>query len=259
MIRAKHIYIAGQKCPDSSNRKWTDAEIDAAYAIVCQSLGLVNPPPNQWYPLNILGYNYSITKRGHLKNNKFDKLIEGTVHKRQRKFKMTNDSGVRQVTEYAGRLVATMFLPPPPSNTFSIVCYHDKNPLNCDVFNLYWACEKIDGPVGKPSAKVVRPPKALMNKTPTIHFQRTPNPAENDEAIAAATIAARIKEAWNAPVATTTKSTKPPTFPEMPSSPLWEDETDEEYAEKMHEHALSQRRPKPRNGEDDEEWYADNN
>jgi hypothetical protein len=265
MIRAKHIYIAGQKCPDSSNRKWTDAEIDAAYAIVCQSVGLVNPPPNQWYALNILGYSkYSITRRGHLLNNKFNRFIEGTICDGRPKFKMTNDSGVRKVTEYASRLVASMFLPPPPLDSFSVVRYRDDNPLNCDVSNLYWGIDKSkdNEPVGKPSAKVVRPPKALMNKTPVIHFQRTPYPFENKDAIDPATIAGQFKEAWNAPV--TTKSTKqPPAFPEMPSSPLWEDEDEEEYARKMNERALSKRRPKPRNGDDDyyaeEEEYVNNN
>jgi hypothetical protein len=262
MIRAKHIYIAGQKCPDSSNRKWTDAEIDAAYAIVCQSLGLVNPPPNQWYPLNSLGYSiYSITRRGHLLNNKFNRLIKGTICEGRPKFRMTNDSGVRKVSEYASRLVASMFLPPPPFDTFSVVRYRDDNPLNCDVSNLYWACDKSkdNEPVGKPSAKVVRPPKALMDKTIVIHFQRTPYPFENKEAIDSAIIAGQFKEAWNAPV---TKSTKQPTFPEMPSSPLWEDEDEEEYAKRMNDRALSQRRPKTPNGDDDyaeEEEYVNNN
>jgi hypothetical protein len=248
MIRAKYIYIDGVSYPDSSNRKWTAEEIDAAYASVCQSLGRLNPPPNEWYPMNILGYsNYSISKhKHHIMNNKFNRLIEGTIYNNQYKFKMTNDSGEKQKTEYAGRLLARMFLPPPPSNTSPMVCYHDRNPMNCNLFNVYWKGQKIEGPVGKPSAKPIKPPKE--QKTPVIiHFQRTPNPAENDEAIDAMTIARQVKEAWNKPTPTTTSKAKTATT-DVPCFQLSDEEDDEAYARRMHSHSLSQRRPKPRKG-----------
>ncbi len=166
MMRPKHIYIAGVKYPDPTGLQWTAAEIDAAYLYLCNLRGDFNAPPNKWYPLNILGFsNYSITRSGLVRNNKLNRLLEGTLHESTKwKFKMTNDKGEKK-EKYVARLVVTMFNSP-PTKPFSVVCYRDGQPQNCDASNLYWASEETKTQTaGTPSAKLVRLKSVPTNET----------------------------------------------------------------------------------------------
>lgn len=103
-----------------------------------------NPNSNDWHAMNILGYSrYSITRKGIVKNNKFQRLVEGTFHQMSGKtrMKLTNDDG-HKVNEYLSRLMAKMFLPSPFDPSSAIVLFHDSNMLNCELSNLYWARDK---------------------------------------------------------------------------------------------------------------------
>jgi hypothetical protein len=168
MMKARYIYLAGVRYLDPCDRPWTAAEIDAACAHLCQtSPGQPDPPPNKWYPLNILGYSkYSITKTGRPKHNKSNRKLKGVVQKDPYKmrFTLTNDDG-EQVDEYACGLVAKMFFPPPPpplSKPGSImVRQHDHRvTLICDASNVHWECDgkkpNVEPEVTKLSAKSVQ-------------------------------------------------------------------------------------------------------
>jgi hypothetical protein len=166
MTKPRYIYLAGVRYLDPCDRQWTAAEIDAACAHLCQtSPGQLDPPPNKWYPLNILGYSkYSITKTGRPKNNKSNRKLKGAVQKDPYKmrFTLTNDNG-EQVDEYACGLVAKMFFPPPPplSKPGSVmVRQHARVNLICDnASNFHWECDKqpkVEPVVVKLSAKSIQ-------------------------------------------------------------------------------------------------------
>jgi hypothetical protein len=168
MTKPRYIYLAGVRYLDPCDRQWTAAEIDAACAHLCQtSSGQPNPPPNKWYPLNILGYSkYSITKTGRPKKNKSNRKLKGVVVQKdpyKMRFTLTNDYG-EQVDEYACELVAKTFFPPPPplSKPGSVMVHqHNRVTLTCDdASNLHWECDKkkpnVEPAVVKLSAKTIQ-------------------------------------------------------------------------------------------------------
>jgi hypothetical protein len=178
MTKPRCIYLAGVRYLDPRDRQWTAAEIDAACAHLCQtSPGQPNPPPNKWYPLNILGYSkYSITKTGRPKKNKSNRKLKGAVQKDPYKmrFTLTNDNG-EQVDEYACELVAKMFFPPPPplSKPGSVmVRQHDRVTLICDASNFHWKCDKqpkVEPAVVKLSAKSIQLKTTTTTPIPQIN------------------------------------------------------------------------------------------
>lgn len=158
MEQASYVYIDGIRLPTSVNEVWTVFRIDqvhremyinnmiaercrVAYTVTQEMINALLAdlyiPPNKWYPLNILGLpNYSIKKSGKLKKNKPDRRVKGTVHAHGNvRHSLTNNAGTTQ--EYADRLVAKMFLGPPPTLS-SIVRHKDRNLRNCNVDNLKW-------------------------------------------------------------------------------------------------------------------------
>ncbi len=157
-IKPRYVYICKIRYKDDSGQRWTVAEIDAAYLRTCMSRGELNPPPNEWYPMNSLGYsNYSITRIGTVWNNKLNRSVKGSLHRASMKirFSLRHDNG-DEMDEYTNRLVAKMFLPP-PSDSSSTVLHWNDNTLDCAVSNLYWACDKNKAVVGTPFAdKIVR-------------------------------------------------------------------------------------------------------
>jgi hypothetical protein len=152
-MKATFVYINGKRVVDVCGRKWSIQEIDAAYYEECRKDGILNPPPNQWYPMNILGLsNYSVTRRGKFKNNKKQKkedddeepLMKGYTPKggRKTRYTMTDDSG-KKVHPYAALLVAKMFLPPPSNGRYKVK-HMNRDYLDCRAENLRWVCDSPD-------------------------------------------------------------------------------------------------------------------
>jgi hypothetical protein len=160
MIRIGYVYIGGVEFADNGHRKWTPDAVDAFYLEMYELTKKAHPanadplptipPPNKWYPMNILGLSkYSITRHGICKNNKKkspypdgDVLLKGSVHKRgqKRRFTMTDDDGKR-VDPYVNQLVAKMFLPPPSKPSCRKIKHLNGDTLDCSADNLCWVCD----------------------------------------------------------------------------------------------------------------------
>jgi hypothetical protein len=151
-------YIDGEVVSNNRGLTWTAAEIDMEYAILWKSRGCDNPPPNEWYPLNILGFSkYSITKRGEMKRNTSGRHIKGAMHGGRLRFGITNDNTGKKEQKYADELVAGMFLGAPPACADRPrVGHRDDDRFNSKVSNLEWKTwENTKEMNGKSSAKVV--------------------------------------------------------------------------------------------------------
>ena len=240
MEQASYVYIDGVKLPTSVNEVWTVSRIDQVHremyinnmiAERCRDAKdtvtqeMINEllvdlyiPPNKWYPLNIFGLpNYSITKSGKLKKNKTDRVVKGTVHAHGNvRHSLTNSAGTTQ--EYADRLVAKMFLGPPPALS-SIVRHKDKNLRNCNVDNLEWINKKKQEPqAAAEEAKTVYMVPS-MNAAPPRPPRRAPLEDDNVFSKVSATLARLKQEQGNSPlnekITCTTKTVSLITFEEV--------------------------------------------
>ena len=168
--KSGYVWIGGQKLDDDTGLAWTIALIETAYYNLCKANGQLNPPPLEWYPLNILCYpNYSISKRGKVMNNQLDRLVEGFWHESGKRRVSITDINHRKQYEYVDRLVAKMFVGPPPHPT-AIIRHLYGNADNCEVSNLIWVvakkAKKGNTPMTKLSAKsILIPPSSSTDTT----------------------------------------------------------------------------------------------
>jgi hypothetical protein len=237
-----YVYIDGIRLPTTADEVWTVARIDEVhreryiekilddrrrvpYPVTQEMLDAVLVdlyiPPNEWYPLNILGLpNYSITMTGKLKKNQPDRIVKGTVHERGNvRHSLTNSDGHTQ--DYADRLVAKMFLGPPPTPS-SIVKHKDDNLRNCRVANLKWGTKKKTVSPPPASTTVTTATKTLKTK-PAVATSTSAPPAPPkrapvlDDAVfskLSASLARLKQDAANLPLVQTVKTTATPTAPE---------------------------------------------
>jgi hypothetical protein len=170
--KSGYVWIGGQKLDDDTGLAWTIALIETAYYNLCRANGQLNPPPLEWYPLNILCYpNYSISKRGKVMNNQLDRLVEGFWHESGKRRVSITDINHRKQYEYVDRLVAKMFVGPPPHPT-AIIRHLDGNADNCEVSNLIWVvakkAKKGNTPMQLSAKSILIPPSSSTDTLPTL-------------------------------------------------------------------------------------------
>ena len=96
--------------------------------------------PEHWRPTEELGYpGYSVSDLGNIRNDKSERILRTSTNQRGIvKVNLVEMPGWPPKTVSVARLVATLFLPPPPEPAYDTPVHLDGNLGNVNAENLMW-------------------------------------------------------------------------------------------------------------------------